>query len=251
MFSLMNFHILIVQSHIFAGFTALIAYWIPLLTPKGSIPHKRVGKIYYYTGSYVVITAALSSAWAMMSPGSFYDESIPGGPTEDLAFLFATLLSLSVLVFADLRLGVRLIRTKNTPEKLGTPLEKAIRASSGLIAAWLLCYGVWRLLFTGEGAYILCIVVGLIGVAATPGTYKFMSNPAPTERQWLYKHIEVMIGSGIGFHVAFFLFGFRRFDALQWMDGPIALLLLTLPFVAGFSAIHLWTRLYRRKFSDT
>lgn len=240
----------LVQTHVVAGFASLLFFWIPLLTRKGSTPHKRFGILFYYVGCYTAITAVITAVWALI----VYEAPVAGdgnSGSQDLGFLYAALLFLGMAIFADLRMGVRLVRTKNAPERLGTPFDKSVRVVTGLIALWLLGFGIWRLAFTGgHGGYILCVVLGAIGVLGTPGTLKFLANPSPTPRQWLYKHIEAMIGCGAGFHVAFVLFGFRRLAAMQWSSGVLSLAVVVAPFVAGFLAVHFWTRSYKLKFGD-
>lgn len=94
------------------------------------------------------------------------------------------------------------------------------------------------------------MVVGGIGVLTTPREIKFLANPSPAPRQWLYKHIETMIGCGIGFHVAFLLFGARRLVVMQWMNGPWSIAVVLSPFAVGYLAIYLWIRHYKTKYRD-
>lgn len=252
MISLSHLHFIFIQSHIAAGFVALTAFWVPLFVRKGGNVHRRFGKLYYYCGCYVAITAVISSAWALAAPDSYYGSNEGRNSESDqLQFLWAILFFLGLSIFTDLRLGVRLIQTKDTPDRLGSPFQKSLRVITGLAALWLIAYGVWQFRATEGQRYIICIVVGCIGAISTPSKLKFLANPSPTPRQWLYKHIYAMIGCGIGLHIAFLLFGFRSLVVMRWMDGPMSLAVSLSPFPAGFLAIALWTRHYKRRYGDT
>ena len=60
-----------------------------------------------------------------------------------------------------------------------------------------------------------------------------------------------MIGCGIGFHVAFFLFGFRSIVVMERMNGAMSLAAALSPIPAGMLAIALWTRHYKRRYGDS
>lgn len=50
---------IVLYLHILAGFTALIVFWIPLVTKKGGMIHRRVGWIYVWAMGIVSATAFL------------------------------------------------------------------------------------------------------------------------------------------------------------------------------------------------
>lgn len=256
MLSLTHVHSFFMYSHLIAGFVTLIVFWVPIFSPKGSWVHIRSGRIFVFSGGYVALTAVLGSLWALLAPMNFYQTrglSVAAAQqeAEHLEFLFATLLFLGLSILSDLWLGVRLIRMKDAPQRLAAPAIKGMYWLCLLVALWLLCFGLLRLAGPNSGGgYILCVVVGAIGILSTPSTIKFLRDPAPTPHQWLYKHIECMIGCSIGFHIAFFLFGLPRIIVAEWLAGPFVLAVILIPFAVGLPAIRLFIRAHKRKFGE-
>ena len=66
---------------------------------------------------------------------------------------------------------------------------------------------------------------------------------------WWYKHMENMIGIGIGFHTAFLVLGLNRMLNVQ-LRGPWQIIPWLLPAAVGLPAAVLWTRYYKRKFGE-
>jgi hypothetical protein len=251
--SVVDLHALFLQSHVLAGFATLVFFWLPIVTRKGSLLHRRSGKLFAWLGSYVALTAVVGAAWALALPARFLESrGVPAGEAvqraAQLEFFFATLLFLGVGLLADLWLGVRLVQTKYRPEELGSPFIRGMQWLALAVAGWLLVFGAWKLYATGgEAGYLLCVVVGVIGVVSTPDTLRFLRDPAPSEHSWLYKHIEVMIGCGAGFHIAFLLFGLPRLVSPAWPAGVVVFAAIVLPLVLATAGTRYWTRLYQRR----
>jgi hypothetical protein len=66
---------------------------------------------------------------------------------------------------------------------------------------------------------------------------------------WWYKHMENMLGVGIGFHTAFLVFGMSRLFEVR-LPTPWQLLPWLLPTAIGLPAIAIWKRYYQRKFGE-
>lgn len=49
--------------HILAGFTALLIFWIPLVTKKGGSIHRRIGWVYIGAMTVVSISAMFMGIW--------------------------------------------------------------------------------------------------------------------------------------------------------------------------------------------
>jgi hypothetical protein len=61
--------------------------------------------------------------------------------------------------------------------------------------------------------------------------------------------MECMLGAGIGFHTAFFVFGFSRISGVQ-LPGIAALIPWVLPSLIGIPATTLWIRYYKKRFGE-
>jgi len=256
MIDLTLFHELWRYTHIGIGFLGLFAFWVPVFAKKGSSLHTRAGKVFVFCGYVVAVTAMVSAAWALLSPMSFLTSR--GIPEEaalrevkQTEFLFAILFFLAFSVFLGLLVGVRLIRTKQTPEQFTTTPLKSLYAGYGLTGAALFVYGLVRFYTDGvSGPYILCVVLGVLGMFDMIDMMKFFANPRPTPMAWWYKHMESMIGCGIGFHTAFLIFGLSRIINADMLPAQFFLIAIFLPTAVGIPAVSMWIRYYKRRFKE-
>jgi hypothetical protein len=259
-------HQLLRYSHIGAAFLGLALYWIPIFAVKGSRLHIRIGKIFIWCAAYVGTTGLISSSWAILDPLSFVSGTgAPRDPQalpyqiERLRFFFSILGFLSLGILCGVVFGIRVIRTRQAHEKLPSPLLLGLESAMGLASFGLAIYGMWNLYlaFTGQhflrpaetGKYWIPTVLGLFGLLGTSEDLKYILRPRPTPMAWWYKHMENMIGIGIGFHTAFLVFGLNRLVNFQ-LSGPWQLVPWLLPATIGLPASVLWTRYYKRKFGE-
>ena len=56
--------------HIAAGGVSLILFWLPILTKKGRTAHRRIGLVYVYAMSVVVVSAFILSGIYILSGAS-------------------------------------------------------------------------------------------------------------------------------------------------------------------------------------
>jgi len=256
MFDIETAHALWRYSHIAIGSIGLIAFWLPIFAKKGSRLHIRAGKVFVCCGYYVVFTALVSCVWGLSAPLSFLESlgmsaQRAVATAAELQFLYAILGFLAMSVLVGLRMGVRVIQTRKTPEKLATPALKLLHIVYGASGAGLLIFGLWQMPAHGVGSrYLICVILGTVGVFEFRESMRFLANPRPTRMAWWYMHMESMLGCGIGFHTAFLVFGFSRMIPANWMPGPLVLLPWLLPTAVGVPATSLWIRYYKRKFGE-
>jgi hypothetical protein len=169
----------------------------------------------------------------------------------NVRFLFFILWYLSSAVLVGVQMGVRVLRTKNDPAKLETlPLRWNLNLL-GLIALSLGLFGLYNSATADSGSrYIICVVIGFLGIADYRESLRFLKNPRPTPRAWWYKHMECMIGCGIGFHTAFLVFGFSRLVPAAALPGGWALLPWIAPTAIGVPLMLAWIRYYKRRFGE-
>ena len=258
MFDVATLHTIWRYSHIVVGFVGLFVFWIPAGTKKGSPLHIRSGKIFVWCAYYVGITALVSCTWVLIGPQSFFASA--GVPPATAAraeliaqvrMFFAILGFLASSVIVSLTLGVAVLRTKKTPGRLAAPALRAMYLAHGCIGLSLAVFGLWNIPSAGIGSgYLLCLILGLLGVFDARDSLQFIAHPRPTPMAWWYKHMECMIGCGIGFHTAFFVFGFSRLVPDGILEGPFQLIPWLLPSAIGLPALAIWIKYYKQKFGD-
>jgi uncharacterized membrane protein len=217
-------------SHVVAGVAALVLFWVPALSRKGGVVHRRAGRLYVWFMSIVVATAVPLSVVFFVR-----------GNWEVGTFLGY----LSVITFSALWGGRRVLDVKASPEAFRTPFHAGVgilnlvSSLAVLAIAWTVApAGFMRILFT---------VFSIIGLSAAMETLQFFRRPPTDRRWWWYQHMGGMIGSGIAAHTAFGVFGMRRlFPELEL--GSWGLLPWVAPSVVGTIATVMLTRHYRRRF---
>ncbi len=200
--------------HALAGTVALATFWTAGLAKKGSLLHKRAGKIYLLAMIGIVVTAvplALSAALKGQWMGAAF-----------LGYLV-------ILVSHACRLAWTSIKWKRDFAKFtgtGHRISTAVLAISGTAVSVLgFVYGAW-----------LLIIFGLIGPLGALGFLKLIRSGPQSPNWWLKEHYGAMIGNGVATHIAFLQIGLMRLipelgntmvQHLAWF-GPLAL-----AFVAG------------------
>ena len=236
-------------THVAAGVAGLVAFWVPMLTRKGGRAHKVAGRVFAICVLYAAGTGLALSLWAVIHPPGFFGD--PGAQRidpEDLQiaiaharFLYSITGFLAISVLAGTLLGVRIAQTHRQPERLAAP---AVKVALGLLGVWsvgLVAFGVWHLIATpssghplagGGGRYGVSVLVGLIGIWGFSTDVQYIRRAGSEPAVWLPKHMECMLGAGIGFHAAALFFGVNVLLDLG-LEGAMRFAPLVLPFVIG------------------
>lgn len=217
-------HILLIV-HIIAGFTALAAGFIAIITQKGKGWHIWSGRIYYWSMIFVAITAIFLSA---VRPNLF-------------------LLFISLFSFYLTWSGYRAIRWKNKPlpndiqifNKLLVPLffltgivmvALSLATLSGIVQYQLL-----------QQSSIVLLVFGMIFAILTARDLSLRIGWISRSKfQWMFDHIQGMLAAYIATFTAFLVVNVTFL--------PMVVVWLT-PTVIGTPLIAYWVRKYKQKFS--
>ena len=216
---------LLLYGHIIAGFSALILFWVPVFTRKGSKRHRQVGKWYVQLMWVVVISALVLSAINLIE-----------GDTIMAAFLgFLALIS-----GKPLWQGIAILQNKRSLSQsyqfgLWTLTLIIVAAAVGLIA-----YGI---ALNGQGIAILMFIFAGIGLTAIRDV--FPSRLASANSNWIREHIAGMCISGIAAHTAFLAFGANNFVS-GLVQGYWQIVPWVLPTVVGAIGITVASRKYRQ-----
>lgn len=212
-------------AHVAGGALALVTFWVPAFTRKGSPVHRRAGRI-YVRGMRVVLVTSLPLSLVSFVRGHW------------LAGTF--LLYLFVITGTALYTGLRALKSKAGPQAYITPTYVALAWATLLGGAAVLVIGVLTQTWLLAG-------FSLIGLTAGPQALAFMRNPPDDARFWWYEHFGGMIGTGIAAHVAFLNFGAQRlipgFNLGDW-----GMLSWFTPVVIGVVATNRIEAHYRAKF---
>ncbi|MEM8682684.1 MAG: hypothetical protein AAGA33_04755 [Pseudomonadota bacterium] len=238
-----DLHELLVFLHIAVGSVALVLFWVPALSRKGSRVHKLAGRFYVQAMMVVVVSAAVSSIMVLVDPIGIRYPGVDLAPevAERRAMnyrLFSLFLfMLAVLVFASLRHGILSLRTAQQADLLRKPLHRLTMFTLGALALGVGVLGVmhWQ---------ILLIIFAGLGLALSIGLYQDSLVDAPNAKQRARMHLGSMIGSGIGAHTAFFAFGGTRFLS-EILTGQWQVIPWILPGIIGIVAIRRLERRYQ------
>lgn len=247
-------------SHIIGGFAGLVLFWLAIAMKKGSPTHRTVGKCFMFCAFYVGGTALVSSIWALVDSQSFapwisrLEPSRQVAQLEQLRYLFSLLCFLSVATITGALYGWLSIRHQENvaPLRRGSlPFWMTMSAISGLCLA---AFGFWRVAFGApgggfpSGAYWVPLVLGSFGCVDSIKELRKIHRPLSEPREWLFRHIQQMFGTGIAFHTAFLVFGANRLTGYS-LRGPLAIVPWVLPTIIGVFAMKWYVdRLKRNPF---
>jgi hypothetical protein len=228
--------------HIAVGFCGLLAWWVPIVTAKGGVVHKRFGRLFVYA-AYIVGTTAILSAPLRITDSRF-DGVAWSAIARDAGFL-VFLGYLGVLTIDFAHFGLRVIRTRREPAALSTPF---LRALTWAMMIWSVVAAAYALLMWTP-ASIIMLALAPMGIMQGVEQRRYLTRPPALNKPWFYAHMDAMLGAGIAFHTAFLVFGARVFFDVSVL-GPFNWVPWVLPAAVGTIGGNAWRRFYMRKFHD-
>ncbi|MEL6965509.1 MAG: hypothetical protein AAFO01_22355 [Pseudomonadota bacterium] len=224
------FEVLVV-GHIVTGTIGLIAFWIPVISKKGGINHRRFGRIFVNT---MLLTGAIASG---ISICTLIDPVGTHPHLDDVAMVTGIfgwmMLYLAILTVNLAWYGKLCIDNKRRHR--GNRAWHNVALQIVLAAAALNC-AIQGLLIDQP----LMIGMSIIGfaTAATNTVFMFKSDPVP--KAWLKEHIKGLVGAGISVYTAFFAFGAVRLMP----DLALSPMLWSVPLITGLAIIiYHWRKL--------
>lgn len=228
--------------HVVFGVIGLVAFWIPVFARKGGVNHVRAGKVFVWSAYVLLVFAALAlltRSYALLSQGI--------GPAEEPARFAAMIFLgyLTLITFVIVHYGMQVLRSKHDPTALKNTTNVAL-AYAGIAASLIV---IAYALLVAPPNKILLLALSPIGLTNGYAQLRYMAQPAPSKRAWMYEHLGAMLGGGIAFHTAFAVFGSTRLFDIG-LTGWVAIIPWIAPAIIGIPAITIWTRHYRRKFGE-
>ncbi len=210
--------------HVVAGTVALSVFWLPLVTKKGGLAHRRVGWVYVVAAGTIALTAFIRCAKLLTD----------ANPANDRAGIF--LAYIGVLAWANAQLGVRALRSKGRTTASRDPIDllpPVLLVAGGVaLAAYALREGV-----------VLFGIFAALGMTLGTTQLRFWLRAPATRTAWFLAHMSGMGGSCITTVTAFLVvnahnFGLGTFNIVVWVA----------PGMMGGVGLSVWRRYYERRF---
>jgi len=246
---MLSIHQFALYLHIAIGSCALILFWIPVVTRKGNLDHKRFGRYFAYAmytvslSGILMATTDLALPIAMHAPGVSLTAEEAIAVSNEVRDFALFLLSLSILVLTSTRQGWLTILHKSDRLALRSPAHTGLCVSLVAVGLALLANG----LRTGSTVFIIFSILQII-TGVNNLRYNFKKELRPKE--WWLQHLSGLFGAGIGAYTAFFVFGGRRIMDTIFGDlyTDYSIVLWIAPGVIGGVAIGFVSRHYKQKF---
>jgi len=225
------------EFHIWIGYLGLAAFWVPILTRKGGIFHRRSGTIFRYCG-WIVVASALFAVMSYLFQLLAQGEG-PASQPDNWSFLLF-LGYLAIITGMALSHGIAVLKYKHDLRLLASPF-RIVLAWLGIITSALLI--AWALYWQPNTMWVL-LALSPIGILTGYGMLKLMKTTTTDSKTWLYEHLGAMIGAGIAFHTAFAVFGANQMFNYS-LSGFWQIVPWIAPAAIGIPATQLWIRYYQ------
>lgn len=207
---------ILIWLHVAAGTVGLAAFWVPIATGKGSIQHRKWGRIAVYGFIGAGVLAIAMALLSLYGP----EERIPSVTDRELFDgLFGWMmlyLGLLTIGFADY--GLSVVKHARSRTKLRRVRYQIVMLAVVISALWCGYYGMR----VGHPLMQLVAVVGLVAMALQQ---VFVWRKAAPVAHYVGEHFRALIGMGISAYTAFLSVGLIRlvpdqvFNPLIWA-GP-------------------------------
>jgi len=226
-FAAFMFHIFRVL-HIAAGFTALLVFWIPIVTRKGGKAHVRAGWIYVGAMGAVALSAVYMGVWRIALD--------PNRTEESTAFAWF-LIFIALLSSATAWYGIRVLRFKQRNGVHRNWIDLLIPSALVLSGGCISLYGF-------SIGFPLLSWFPFVGIILGSTQLWYWLRPPRTNMHWWFEHMSGLMGCCIATITAFTVFGAPRLLGVSAVH-PIIWFIPT--FVLG-PMIGIYSAYYRKKF---
>jgi hypothetical protein len=202
--------------HITAGAIALATFWSAASLRKGSSAHRIVGRTYLVSMAMIATTGVYIALNAL---------------THGRPIFGSFLMYLVVIVATPTWLGWRAVREKRDVKGYTGPIYHALAWVNIAAGVTILTLGI---------AYDVWLFAALSAVALITGPLmiRFARQEKPARQWWLQRHYVLMLGAGVGTHVAFLNLGLSHLVSSDWTT-TVQHASFGLPFVV-FLIARLW-----------
>lgn len=210
--------------HIIGGFTALLVFWIPIVTKKGGKIHNFVGWLYVCAMAIVSISAFYMGGYRVL-----WDEH---ANAERVSFSWF-LIFIAILSGASGWYGIRVLRFKKRQTPHRNMMDLFV---SGLLLVSGVAIGIYGVMIQSP----LITYFPLLGIfLGAIQLHYWLRNPVK-RMHWLFEHFGGMIACCISTVTAFTVFGAPRLlnisstNLLLWIMPSLILV----PMLVGFNIYY-------------
>lgn len=227
-------HSLLLKLHIGLGVIALLLFWLPMLSRKGSALHRSSGRYYGHIMKAVALSGLVMTSMVWFDPvaikgaGLMVHGQIQQRKLDFYMMLNLFLFLLSLLTWVTIRHATGSLLCKQN--------RAALKHWSYQAPVWLLVvvapYAAWQGL---QFNMPLVMVFAGISLITSCSILSYLYSKTVTSNRWLIEHASAMIGSGIAAYTAFFAFGGRALFA-ELLTGHWMMLPWLIPSLIGIPA---------------
>jgi uncharacterized membrane protein len=210
--------------HIIGGFTALLVFWVPIITKKGGKIHNFVGWLFVWAMAVVSISAFYMGVYRV-----FWDEQ---ANAERVSFSWF-LIFIAILSGASAWYGIRVLRFKKRQTAHRNMMDLFV---SVLLLVSGIAIGSYGVLIQSP----LITYFPLLGVfLGATQLYYWIRKPIK-RMHWLFEHFGGMIACCISTVTAFTVFGAPRLLNISSTNLLLWLLpsLILVPVLVGFNIYY-------------
>lgn len=194
----------LIAAHIVAGATGAVAFWIPVIGRKGSVNHRKWGRVFTRTILFTGCLAVLMSLFTLANPMGVHPHLVGRFDSGFVRGIFGWMMLHNAILTINLAwygwlcvINRRNVAANRTWLNIGLQYTVMIAA---VVCAW-------------EGAQInqpLMMAIAAVGMATgiTNLVFLYARNPSPVD--WLKEHVKALVGAGISVYTAFLAFGAVR-----------------------------------------
>lgn len=237
-----NLHPFTRLGHIILGAVGLALFWLPLLTKKGQKLHRLFGRVFEAV-AWGVIGLAGFGVISYLLRFWLSDFSWQENLSE-----FSLILMLGGLTFTAMTMlyqGRAALRSKDNVIKARSFFFLSLHFALFVMSLSLIIFA----LIIKPPNFIIVLITSLFGIAVAHDGYQFVKRDIIRKQDWVYAHLNGMMGTGLAFYVAFGVFGAKHFFRLESeAAGWINALPWLLPICVIVPIMMFWKRRVKRMF---
>ncbi|MFD1020427.1 DUF2306 domain-containing protein [Thalassobacillus hwangdonensis] len=214
--------------HIIGGFTALLTFWIPIVTKKGGSIHVKAGWTYVWGMIIVAASAFYMGLYRLADPNS----------SQELISFSLFLIFIAILSSSTAYYGIRVLRFK----KRNRPHRNLMDLSFPFL---LLSSAIGMSMYGSIQDFPLLIWFPLVGVFLAGTQLNYWLRSTKRKVHWWFEHLAGMLGCSIATITAFTVFGAPRLLQIE----SVSMLLWFLPTIVLTPVIIGMSMYYDRKFN--
>ncbi len=232
--------------HILAGSCGLLVFWLPVAYRKGSLDHKRYGRV-FARAMYAVGGSGLTMACLLLlDPQGFGLAGQTIAPERlaqqllDIRLRGYFLGLLAVLLIAYMRHGVLVLSAREDRSSLRAPIHLSLNALVMLMSVGAAVLGY-------RYQHLLLMIFSGVGFFSCLGNLRYSFKARIGRLEWWVEHLRNLIAAGIAAHTAFLVFGVSGLLSDR-LPPSLYVLPWLVPTLIGTPAIVILSYLHRRRF---